>query len=155
MIRVVRTKDHHALTRLNEEIQTFHHTIQPTIFKPYDKESVLNFFMTTLNREDAVAYLAEDNQTPIGYVLLFLMNIADNPFQYSRRFILLDQIVVLDTYRGQGVGRQLLDATIAFAKENSMTLIELNHWTNNESARQFFNKNKFEYYNEKMWRELE
>lgn len=154
MIKVLETKDYSLLANLNEEIQTLHHNIQPNIFKPYDKEPIINFFKTTLNAENVVAYVAKENETTLGYVLLFIVNFADNPFQYSRTFVLLDQILVLKNYRGKGVGKILLETTFSFAKENNIDFVELNHWTQNDSARKFFVKNKFEYYNEKMWRAI-
>lgn len=154
MIRIFETKDYSLLANLNEEIQTFHHNIQPNIFKPYDKEPIRNFFKTTLNAENVVAYIAKENETTLGYVLLFIINVADNPFQYSRTFILLDQILVLKNYQGKGVGKLLLETTFSFAKEKNIDFVELNHWTQNDSARNFFAKNKFEYYNEKMWRAI-
>ncbi len=155
MIKIFTTKDYHLLTKLNEEIQTFHHSIQPNIFKPYNNEEVTNFFKTTLNSENSIAYIAEFNEEAIGYILLFKMNFLENPFQYSRRFILIDQILVLNNFQGRGVGKLLLEAALTFAKENNFESIELNHWTTNESARIFFNKNKFEYFNETMWRVIE
>lgn len=154
MIKIVETKDYGLLAKLNEEIQTFHHKIQPKIFKPYNKEAIINFFKTTLNNENAVAYIAKENETTLGYVLLFKINFADNPFQYSRSFVLLDHILVLKNYQGKGVGKLLLETTFSFAKENNIDFVELNHWTQNDSARKFFSNNKFEYYNEKMWRAI-
>jgi GNAT superfamily N-acetyltransferase len=61
---------------------------------------------------------------------------------------------VLKNYQGKGVGKLLLESTFSFAKENNIDCVELNHWTRNDSARIFFSKNKFEYYNEKMWRAI-
>ena len=155
MIKISRTTDYGVLSKLNEEIQTFHHKIQPNIFKPYNIEAVSNFFKTTLMDENAVAYVAEVDEEAIGYILLFKIHIPDNPFQYSRRFVLIDQILVLNSFQGKGIGKLLLNTALTFAKENNFQSIELNHWTLNESARLFFNQNNFEYYNEKMWRVIE
>lgn len=155
MIKIARTTDYRVLAKLNEEIQTFHHKIQPSVFKPYNKEEVQHFFKTVLEGTNAVAYLAEENEAAIGYVLLFKISTEDNPFQYARNYVLLDQIIVLKNYQGKGVGMQLLDATFTFAKENSIELVELNHWTQNEAARKFFNRNNFEYFNNKMWRVIQ
>jgi GNAT superfamily N-acetyltransferase len=154
MLKIVATKDCNLLAQLNEEIQTYHYAIQPKVFKPYNKEAIINFFETTLNNENAMAYVAKDDDTAIGYILLFKINVDANPFQYSRSYILIDQILVLKNHRGKGVGKLLLDTTYAFAKESNIVIIELNHWTQNDTARTFFIKNKFEYYNEKMWKEI-
>ncbi len=155
MIKIIETKNYSLLANLNEEIQTLHHTLQPKIFKPYNLESITNYFKSTFSNEHVTAYVAQENEKAVGYVLLFVTNFADNPFQYSRRFVLIDQILVLKNYQEKGIGKLLLEATYSFAKKNKIDTVELNHWTLNESARKFFNKNKFEYYNEKMWKAIE
>lgn len=155
MIEILETKDYHMLAELNEEIQTFHHKTYPSIFKPYNKEAVTLFFKNSLDDKNVVAYVAKENGKALGYVLLFIVNFAENPFQYSRNYILLDQILVLKNHQSKGIGKQLLDATFSFAKSNKITRIELNHWTANDVARKFFSKSGFEYYNEKMRKEIE
>jgi len=152
MIRILETKDYDLLANLNEEIQTFHHNMQPNIFKPYDKEPIKDFFKNTLNAENVAAFIAQKNESIVGYVLLFIIEVADNPFQYTRTFVLLDQILVLKKHQGKGVGKLLLETALSYAKEKNIDRIELNHWSLNASARKFFTQNKFEYFNEKMWR---
>lgn len=151
MIEIIETKDYKLLAELNEEVQTLHHTLQPEIFKPFDKEAITRHFETTVKNENVCAYIAKKNELTIGYIILYKMNFLDNPFQYARRFVLIDQISVIKDYKGNGVGKLLLDTAFVLAKDCNINCIELNHWTLNESARRFFKKNKFEYYNEKMW----
>lgn len=155
MISIVETKDYDTLATLNEEIQAFHHQIQPDVFKPYDKEAVSAFFKNTINNENAVAFVAQENDSTMGYILLLIIHFPENPFQYSRSFVLIDQILVLKSHQRKGVGKLLLDATFSFAKAHNIGLVELNHWTQNDGARKFFGRNKFEYYNEKMRRIIE
>ncbi len=155
MIKIFETNDSNLLANLNEEIQTLHHTIQPKIFKPYNPESITTYFKTIFSEENVTAFIAKEDEKAVGYALLFVTNFADNPFQYSRRFVLIDQILVLKNYQEKGIGKLLLEATYSFAKKNKIDTVELNHWTLNESARRFFNKNKFEYYNEKMWKTID
>lgn len=155
MISIVETKDYDVLATMNEEIQTFHHQIQPDVFKPYDKEAIAAFFKSTVNNENARAFVAQENETTLGYVLLFIIHFPENPFQYSRSYILIDQILVLKAHQRKGVGKLLLDATFAFAKAHNIDTVELNHWTQNDEARNFFGRNKFEYYNEKMRRTVD
>lgn len=155
MLHIVETKDHNLLAKLNEEIQTFHHNILPQIFKPYNEKAISSFFKTALHSDNTMAYVAKEDETNLGYILMFKIQLADNPFQYSRSSLLIDQILVLKNYQGKGVGKKLLAVAIAFAKANKVDYIELNHWTQNESAREFFIKNNFTYYNEKMWMPIE
>lgn len=155
MIEITETKDFCLLAEMNEEIQTLHHSSYPSVFKPFDKESVTNFFKLSLEKENAVAFIAQKNGAPLAYVLLFIIHFPENPFQYSRSYVLLDQILVLEQYRTMGIGKLLLEATFSFAQSKNIQLVELNHWSRNNVAGNFFRKSGFEYYNEKMWKVLD
>jgi GNAT superfamily N-acetyltransferase len=150
MIEIHETFDAKLLADLNEEIQTFHHLAYPEIFKPYNRETIRGFFKSALEHENAHVFVARQAEVVLGYVLIFMVDFKENPFQYSRRYILLDQVAVIEKYRGRGVGSTLLNKVFEFAKSISINEIELNHWTSNGSARKFFKKNGFEYFNEKM-----
>jgi GNAT superfamily N-acetyltransferase len=154
MVKIIETQDHELISALNEEIQTLHHNLYPEVFKPYNKNNVDAFFKSVVNNEHAVVYLALDNETPVGYALLLRMQASDNPFQYSRNYLLLDQLLVLKDHHYKGIGTLLLETAVEYAQNVGIKTIELNHWTNNESARRFFNKHHFEYFNEKMSRTL-
>lgn len=150
-VEILETKDYGLLAKMNEEVQTFHHQTYPDIFKPYNKEAIANFFKTSLEQDNAKAFIAKEKEVVFGYALAFIIDFAENPFQYSRKYILLDQLLVSENYRAKGIGRLLLDAIFSFAQSNKINTIELNHWTHNSSARSFFKKCGFQYYNEKMW----
>lgn len=153
-VEILETKDYYLLARMNEEIQTFHHQTYPDIFKPYDKEAIVSFFKTTLEQDSAKAFIAKENAMVLGYALVFIIHFAETPFQYARKYVLLDQLLVSENHRAKGIGKLLLDAVFSFAQSNKMSAIELNHWTHNSSARSFFKKCGFKYYNEKMWTTL-
>lgn len=155
MITLSETKDHLLLAELNEEVQNFHYNIHPNIFKPYNREAVGKYFETVIKNENAVAFIAKENDAILGYVLVYKIEFPENPFQYARSYVLIDQILVLKQHQGKGIGGMFLSAVYDFAQKNSVNQIELNHWTLNDSARNFFNKNKFTYYNEKMWKLIE
>lgn len=154
MVKIIETKDFELISALNEEIQTLHHNLYPEVFKPYNKTNVDDFFKSIVNNEDALIFLALENEIPVGYALLFQMKANDNPFQYSRNYLLLDQLLVLKNHHNKGIGTLLMEATMDFAQKQGLKTIELNHWTDNELARKFFNKHDFQYFNEKMSRKL-
>jgi GNAT superfamily N-acetyltransferase len=154
MLDIHETFDADLLTDLNEEIQTFHHHAYPEIFKPFDKVPIRSFFKSILERGDAHVFVAQETNIVLGYALLFIVEFGENPFQYSRKYILLDQILVMEKYRARGAGTSLLHWVYDFAKSLNINEIELNHWTRNVEARKFFKMNGFEYFNERMWKKL-
>lgn len=154
MIKITETSDHLLLAALNKEVQALHHTLYPKVFKPYDKESVSGFFKEALNSKNAKAFIAVNGEQAVGYTLLFEEHVKENPFQYQRTYLLLDQLLVTKEMRGKGIAKLLMDTAINYAKSKNITTVELNHWTLNNDARAFFQKNGFKYHNEKMHLEI-
>lgn len=155
MIRITETSDYLLLAVLNEEVQALHHNLYPKIFKPYDRNSVSTFFKDVMNNKQTKAFIATDGEKNVGYTLLFEVHTNENPFQYQRTYLLIDQLAVVKEMRTKGVGKLLLNAAINYAYERNIVTLELNHWTFNNDARGFFQKNGFKYYNEKMCFEIE
>jgi GNAT superfamily N-acetyltransferase len=152
MFEIHECLDSGLLSRLNVEIQNLHHTLNPTVFKPYNAIEIEIFYKVNLAKENCKAYVAFENNVAVGYVLLFAHNIDENPFQFAKKFVLIDQILVLQNHRKKGVGKLLLVKSYAYAKSLNINLIELNHWTTNNTARHFFNEEGFTYFNEKMFK---
>ena len=148
IIEIHETRDSELLSALNEEIQTIHHHMYPEIFKPYDIDSVKMFFSTLDIGVKCKAFVAYQNEIPLGYVLMMIKDVQENPFQYARKYVELDQILVLE--KNKGIGQMPVDKIIEETSSLKIYRIELNHWTMNEVAREFFKRNRFEYVSERM-----
>ncbi|WP_297332095.1 GNAT family N-acetyltransferase [Flavobacterium sp.] len=153
MIHIHQTHDYELLASLNREVQEHHHFLYPDVFKPYDKDTVLPFYKEALKNK-GYAFVADFDNKPAGYVLLFIKELPENLFQYAQHFLLIDQIGTLKDFRGKGIASALLQKAAEFAKENGTNQMRLNHWTMNENAGALFLKNGFTYFNENMWKYL-
>lgn len=153
-IKIIDTKDYELLAMLNKEVQELHHSLYPNIFKPYNQEDVTSFFKEILEQNTTKAFVAYAGKEVTGYMLLFLKEVPENPFQYLQRFILIDQIGVKSEFRNNGIGELLLGKVYEITKEQHFKMIRLNHWTMNNDARSFFSKHGFSYFNEQMWKLL-
>jgi GNAT superfamily N-acetyltransferase len=153
-ITIRETTDSQQLAALSEQVQQLHHELYPKIFKPFDEKAIAGFFETVFVEREAKAFLAVDGETVLGYVLLIITDLNENPFLYPRSYVTLDQLLVLEQYRGQGVAKLLLEQAIAYTREQQIDRIELNHWTMNHAARSFFNRSGFKYSRESMAMDL-
>ncbi len=154
MTEIIETTDCQILAELNEEIQTLHYDLYPDQFKPYNFEMVEQAFEHFLDDGEAKAYVAMQDKVPVGYIIFKLKDSIESAFKYSSRTIYIDQVLVLENYKGAGIGEQLMDKAYAFAREHEVDRIELDHWSMNLTARYFFDKHGFQYYNERMYKEL-
>jgi diamine N-acetyltransferase len=112
-IQIRETNDAALLASLNEQVQQLHHELYPEVFKPFDPEAITVFFESLFVEREAKAFLAVDGETVLGYVLLLVVDKKENPFQYERSYLELDQLLVLEEYRGIGIAKLLLEQTIA------------------------------------------
>ncbi len=150
MIKIKETKDHLLLAELNEEIQTLHHQLYPNVFRPYDKQKVVEVFKERISQEGIKAYIALFDSVIAGYTQVRIVKTEGNVFQFPRHCVYIDQILVKSDFRKKGIGKALLDQISRLAKELEIPKIHLDHWTMNNSARSFFKRNGFEYHREVM-----
>lgn len=138
MITIEPTKDFQILAELNAEVQDWHHQHYPDVFKKFDANKVVPFFEEQLKDNGTHAYIAlKDNQI-CGYILCFERERKENPFQYSEKFLLIDQICVLAKFRRLGIARSLLQTAEKLAINSGCQSMQLNHWTANDVASSLF-----------------
>ena len=95
MLKILQTNNTTLLSLLNKEIQEYHHSIQPNIFKPYHPEEIKLFFDIALQHPMNAAFVVMDKDEAVGYILLNIIETKENPFQFARKYLLIDQILVL------------------------------------------------------------
>lgn len=155
MTHVLETTDSRLLADLNEEIQNLPSRLYPAIFKPYDRTRILVAFEQFVADPTIKAFVVFREDLPVGYVLISVKAKKESAFNFGYQLLYINQILVLHQNRSQGLGKALLDRVYSEAKSLSITRIELDHWTLNESARYFFKEAGFQYFNEKMFKLIE
>jgi GNAT superfamily N-acetyltransferase len=151
MIAIKETTDAEFLADLNKEVQELHHKLYPEIFRPYVKEEIAKAIKKMLGGREAKAFVAYEGDEPAGYAIIFISRFNQNAFQVARSAMQVDQFAVLEKFRRKGVGKKLLGFLTELAKKEKLNRIDLNHWEKNDSARAFFGKNGFAYYNSRMF----
>jgi len=153
-IRIEKTIDSRLLAKLNHDVQELHNRIEPDIYKPHDEEGIKKFFDSFLTKDNVFAYIAYFGDIPAGYIVLIKRNYPEGPFTKTHSSIHIDQICVENKFKGKGIGKALIGFTTQFAKDNGINRIELDFWTKNKNAGEFFKSQGFETYNEKMRKTL-
>ena len=153
-MKIEHTTDHSILARLNEGVQNLHHRLYPQDFKPFDLQQSRKAFEKILTDPGVFAFLAVKNGKATGYILCMIKTRRESEFQYAKTSLLVDQVLVLDAYRKQGVASALLEKAIALAHDKGISDIELKHWEGNTAAAEFFLKKGFSYFNRKMKRTI-
>lgn len=154
MLEIKESKDFEIIASLNKHVQELHHSMYPTVFKPYDQNEMLKAFETMFSKPEWLGDIAFWNHTPVAYSLSLLLERNESAFMYAGKQLLLDQIAVSESHRRQGIAKALLNRVVAKAKEHGVNRVEIKHWTNNDEARKFFGNQGFQYFNECMFLDL-
>jgi len=63
----------------------------------------------------------------------------------------LQQIYVLKSYKGKGIGKKFMEAAINLARENNLEYVWLGVWKHNYKAIEFYKKKGFEKFGEHVF----
>jgi diamine N-acetyltransferase len=139
-MRITQTTDYKALAKLNKTVHDIHVLLYPQYFKPYDFNSILNFFEKTAKDPNSIFLLAEDDGSPFGYVWLTIRDRPETPFTKASKSLYIHQISVDQKHSGKGVGTALIAYIEQLAKDMGANKIELDYWIDNTTAKHFYKK---------------
>lgn len=103
----------------------YHQTGRPDIFANISDEELKHDLIKNLERLSTIVIL--DNDIIVGYLSYIIKE------RHSKK-IDVDQLVIDERYRGQGLGKKLMEEVKSIAIKNGCDRIELNCWLFNENA---------------------
>jgi ribosomal protein S18 acetylase RimI-like enzyme len=155
-IRPAAPADLAAIGRLGALLVRTHHDFDPERFiaaTPQTEHAYASFFGTQLEEPNMIILVAERDGEVIGYTYA---GVEGNDYMSLRGPAgVLHDIVVDSAHRGQGVGRALLDATLAELKARGAPRVVLSTAERNESAQRLFARAGFRRTMIEMTHELE
>jgi ribosomal protein S18 acetylase RimI-like enzyme len=155
MAPVVRTAvatDAAIISSMNADVQAVHAAALPWRFKPPSADTFPPAAAAALLAEPAnLIFIAELDSVPSGYAYAEHIRCPESSFQYAYETVHLHHISVRPAHRHSGLGRALIEAVRAAAKEREVSLLTLDVWSFNEEARAFFARRGFTPYNERLW----
>ena len=138
-IRRAKECDIPGLDKLLMQVCLVHHKGRPDLFK---------YGQRKYTKEELKDLISDDNNpifvavTQTGEVLAHAFCIRTQHINHNVltdvKTLYIDDICVLETHRGQHIGKQMYDYIVQFAKENGYYNITLNVWSLNESALKFY-----------------
>jgi ribosomal protein S18 acetylase RimI-like enzyme len=145
-----------AIGRLGALLVRTHHDFDPQRFlaaTPQTEHAYASFLGTQLTEPNIIILVAERDGEMVGYTYA---GIEGNDYMSLRGPAgVLHDIVVAPAHRGQGVGRMLLDATLAALKARGAPRVVLSTAERNEPAQRLFARAGFRRTMIEMTHELE
>lgn len=137
-MKFTNTKDPLILANLNKPVQDLHHQKYPHFFKPFEEDVCVAFFERQLEKPNWVVFLVQIDGENAGYASYFIKDYQENPFRKAYRSLYVDQICVLDKFKGKGIGKHIMHKIEEDARKADISQIELSYWEMNKEARGFY-----------------
>jgi ribosomal protein S18 acetylase RimI-like enzyme len=153
-MEIIQTTDHEIISLLNKEIHDLHVTLYPDHFKEYNYEIINDFFNQIMNKPEHIFLLLTEEDKCLGYSWIEIRQYPSNPFRKPYKSVFVHHISIVKEAQNKGLGKGLLNRIYEIAKEQGIEKIELDYWTDNEIAKQFYEKNGFIKYREFVYKDL-
>lgn len=155
IVRPAQRADLPAIGRLGAQLVRLHHDFDPQRFiaaTPGTEHGYASFLGTQLDDPDVIVLVAERDGRVLGYTYAGVEGV-DYMSLRGPAGVLYD-IVVDPAHRDQGIGRMLLDATLAALERKGAPRVVLSTAERNETAQRLFEHAGFRRTMIEMTREL-
>ena len=137
MLELAVLSDMNAVEALARQVHELHVGWRPDIYEMPEELYTKDRFLSHIRSREL--YVARENGTVIGYVLL-KMRAYDWPGVVRRKVMVVDEICVDRSCRGNGIGKQMMLEVRALAKAFGCTDMQLGVYPQNDDAVAFYQK---------------
>lgn len=139
IVRPAAPKDIDAVNALRAPISELHAAGRPDVFKPGFPDghrARLAAMLRAPQRYDAL--VCEEKGRLLGFALVEYVHIGETAGMYAQHYAHVLELGVEENARGQGAGRQLMQAVAQRAAQRGCTAVRLDVWEFNAAARAFY-----------------
>lgn len=153
-MKISQTFNYETIARLNKHVHDLHVKLYPEHFTEYNYEAMKAFFKSIINNNHFVFLLLESEGDAIGYAWLEAIQYHETPFTKSYQSMYVHHISIDEAKRSKGYGTKLMEKIYEIAKDRGIHLVELDYWTKNVVAKDFYKKSGFTKYREFVYKNL-
>ncbi len=136
-IRLATLEDYTGFVTVAGETHAHHVAAVPGVFRSVAVAVPREYFALLVTGDDSDVIIAEVSGEIAGYAVL-LHRRAARDMLVPRVYAHIENLGVATAYRREGIGRQLIEACVARAKERGATSLELDCWEANQEAIAFY-----------------
>ena len=137
MLELAQPFDRKVVNALAKEVHAMHVAWRPDIYEMVDELYPEERFLDSIRQRNL--YVAKMNSVPVGYVAVKIRD-YDWPGVVRRRVMLVDEVCVEESCRGQGIGQQMMLEIHALARAFGCTDLQLGVYPQNDAAVAFYQK---------------
>ena len=137
MLELARPGDREAVNALALQVHAMHVSWRPDIYEMVEELYTEARFLDAIKSRSL--YVAKIDGITLGYVSLKIRD-YDWPGVVKRKVMLVDELCVEETARGQGIGKTIMEDVHALAKAFRCTDLQLGVYHQNDDAVAFYQK---------------
>ena len=138
MIRMALEKDIPKIGNLLLQVDLVHHNGRPDIFKIGRKYSDEELIQLLKDKQRPILVSVDEKDEVLGYCFCIYQQHKDNSVMTDIKTLYIDDLCVDEKLRGKHIGRELYEAAVRLAKDNTCYNVTLNVWSCNPSAMRFY-----------------
>ncbi len=138
-IRKAENCDKERIGELLMQVLDVHHRARPDLFRGGVKKYTDDELAEILEDESRPIFVAEDtNGCVVGYAFcVFVRHVNDNILT-DIKTLYIDDLCVDEKCRGNGIGKELYNYVVGFARSENCYNVTLNVWADNTAALGFY-----------------
>jgi GNAT superfamily N-acetyltransferase len=138
-VRRANSHDTRGLLELWAELDTQHRRALPELFGDLAGPSpTLDFLLEAIDGRDRAIFVAERDGRILGLTYVLIITAPDHPLLVPRTYAVIDDVVVSQRARQQGVGKALVQAAEAWARDHGVSQFEAEAYEFNDAAKAFY-----------------
>ena len=137
MLQLARPEDRETIDILAKQVHALHVSWRPDIYEMVETMYTPERFSDAVKARQL--YAAKIDDAVVGYVLVKIRD-YDWPGVVRRKVMVIDEICVEQSCRGQGIGQQMMAEVRALAKAFRCTDMQLGVYPQNDDAVGFYQK---------------
>lgn len=137
MLELATAADREAVEAMARQVHAMHVAWRPDIYEMPEQLYPQERFLAAI--QERQLYVAKIDTIAVGYVLLRIRDV-NAPGLVKRRVMLVDELCVQESCRGQGIGKQIMNDAWALAKAFRCTDMQLGVYPQNDDAVGFYQK---------------
>ncbi len=151
MLELARPEDRETLNRIKCQAHAIHVEWRPDIYQMSEALFDEEWYAESLRHREI--YAAKLHGVIVGYVRIRIMEV-NTPGCVKRKMLLLDDLGVEESCRGQGIGSAMMEDVHALAKAFGCTDMQLSVYPQNDAALALYRKFGFTIRNINMQRKV-
>ena len=149
-VRNAKDTDLGTLLTLNTFVQQQHTDALPRLFKASTEPlQIKDAFKNFVSDPNSLVLLAEETE-PAGYLFAQFQTHPANWARFELKLLYIQHLIVAPKFRRRGIATKLLSTALDVARSRGIGRVELDVWSFNSEAKNFYLKNGFKVFNERM-----